>query len=228
MANVVIAGASRGIGLELAKQHAEAGDRVFAICRSPDKADTLGALAAASGGMVSVHAGDVADDASIRAGAASTGSDTIDIVYTVAGVIGTVEPELESADWAVFDEAINIMVKGPLRVLHAFLPRLGGGSKVINFSSQIAASTWPYGGYYAYAAAKAALNRMMRSVASDVKDRGIIIGLIHPGYVQTDMGGPNAEITPQESASGIRKVTTEWTLDQSGDFKKWNGENHAW
>jgi NAD(P)-dependent dehydrogenase (short-subunit alcohol dehydrogenase family) len=228
MANVVIAGASRGIGLELAKQHAEAGDRVFAICRSPDKADALGALAAASGGMVSVHAGDVADDASIRAGAASTGSDTIDIVYTVAGVIGTVEPELERADWAVFDEAINIMVKGPLRVLHAFLPRLGNGSKVINFSSQIAASTWPYGGYYAYAAAKAALNRMMRSVASDVKDRGIIIGLIHPGYVQTDMGGPNAEITPQESASGIRKVTTEWTLDQSGDFKKWNGENHAW
>jgi NAD(P)-dependent dehydrogenase (short-subunit alcohol dehydrogenase family) len=175
-----------------------------------------------------VHVGDVADDASIRAGAASTGSDTIDIVYTVAGVIGTVEPELERADWAVFDEAINIMVKGPLRVLHAFLPRLGNGSKVINFSSQIAASTWPYGGYYAYAAAKAALNRMMRSVASDVKDRGIIIGLIHPGYVQTDMGGPNAEITPQESASGIRKVTTEWTLDQSGDFKKWNGENHAW
>jgi NAD(P)-dependent dehydrogenase (short-subunit alcohol dehydrogenase family) len=228
MANVVIAGASRGIGLELAKQHAEAGDRVFAICRSPDKADALNTLAAASGGMVSVHVGDVADDASIRAGAASTGSDTIDIVYTVAGVIGTVEPELERADWAVFDEAINIMVKGPLRVLHAFLPRLGNGSKVINFSSQIAASTWPYGGYYAYAAAKAALNRMMRSVASDVKDRGIIIGLIHPGYVQTDMGGPNAEITPQESASGIRKVTTEWTLDQSGDFKKWNGENHAW
>jgi NAD(P)-dependent dehydrogenase (short-subunit alcohol dehydrogenase family) len=228
MANVVIAGASRGIGLELAKQHAEAGDRVFAICRSPDKADALNTLAAASGGRVSVHAGDVADDASIRAGAASTGSDPIDIVYTVAGVTGTVEPELESADWAVFDEVINIMVKGPLRVLHAFLPRLGDGSKVINFSSQIAASTWPYGGYYAYAAAKAALNRMMRSVASDVKDRGIIIGLIHPGYVQTDMGGPNAEITPQESASGIRQVTAEWTLDQSGDFKKWNGENHAW
>jgi NAD(P)-dependent dehydrogenase (short-subunit alcohol dehydrogenase family) len=228
MANVVIAGASRGIGLELAKQHAEAGDRVFAICRSPGKADALNALAAASGGRVSVHAGDVADDASIRAGAASTGNDPIDIVYAVAGVTGTIDPELESADWAVFDEAMNIMVKGPLRVLQAFLPRLGEGSKVINFSSQLAASTWPYGGFYAYVAAKAALNRMMRSVATDVKDRGIIIGLIHPGYVQTDMGGPNAEITPSESASGIRNVTAQWTLDQSGDFKKWNGENHAW
>jgi NAD(P)-dependent dehydrogenase (short-subunit alcohol dehydrogenase family) len=228
MANVVIAGASRGIGFELAKQHAEAGDRVFALCRTPAKADALNALAASSGGKVSVHAGDVADDASIRAGAASTGSDPIDIVYTVAGVIGTMEPELESADWAVFDNAINIMVKGPLRTLQAFLPRLGAGSKVINFSSQLAASTWPYGGFYAYGAAKAALNRMMRSVAIDLKDRGVIVGLIHPGYVQTDMGGPNAEITPTESASGIRKVTAEWTLDETGDFKKWNGEAHAW
>jgi NAD(P)-dependent dehydrogenase (short-subunit alcohol dehydrogenase family) len=228
MANIVIAGASRGIGLELAKQHAAAGDRVFAICRSPAKADALNALVAGSGGKVSVHAGDVADDASIRAAAVSTGSEPIDILYTVAGVTGTIEPELVSADWDVFDEAINIMVKGPLRVLQAFLPRLGEGSKVINFSSQLAASTWPYGGFYVYGAAKAGLNRMMRSVAIDLKDRGIIIGLIHPGYVQTDMGGPNAEITPQESASGIRKVTAEWTHDQSGDFKKWNGENHAW
>jgi NAD(P)-dependent dehydrogenase (short-subunit alcohol dehydrogenase family) len=228
MANIVIAGASRGIGLELAKQHAEAGDRVFALCRTPAKADALNVLAASSGDKVSVHAGDVADDASIRAGAASTGSEPIDIVYTVAGVVGRMEPELESADWAVFDEAINIMVKGPLRVLQAFLPRLGAGSKVINFSSQLAASTWPYGGFYAYGAAKAALNRMMRSVAIDLKDRGVIVGLIHPGYVQTDMGGPNAEITPTESASGIRKVTAEWTLDETGDFKKWNGETHAW
>jgi NAD(P)-dependent dehydrogenase (short-subunit alcohol dehydrogenase family) len=120
------------------------------------------------------------------------------------------------------------MVKGPLRVLQAFLPRLSGGSKVINFSSQLAASTWPYGGFYGYGAAKAGLNRMMRSVAIDLKDRGIIIGIIHPGYVQTDMGGPAAEITPEASASGIRKVTADWTIERSGDFLKWNGETHAW
>ncbi len=75
MANVAIVGASRGIGLELAKQHAEAGDRVFALCRSPESADALNALAAASGGKLSVHAADVADDASMRAGAADTGSE---------------------------------------------------------------------------------------------------------------------------------------------------------
>jgi NAD(P)-dependent dehydrogenase (short-subunit alcohol dehydrogenase family) len=228
MTTVTIVGASRGIGFELAKQHSAAGDRVFALCRSPDKADQLNALATASGGIVSVHKADIADDASMRGGAASTGGEGIDLLYVVAGVTGTISPELETANWDVFDEAINIMVKGPLRALQAFLPQMSAGSKVINFSSQLAASTWPYGGFYAYGAAKAGLNRMMRSVAIDLKGRGIIVGLIHPGYVQTDMGGPNAEITPEESASGIRKVAAEWTLDQSGDFKKWTGEAHAW
>ncbi|MEL0250571.1 MAG: SDR family NAD(P)-dependent oxidoreductase, partial [Novosphingobium sp.] len=98
----------------------------------------------------------------------------------------------------------------------------------INISSQLGASTWPYGGFYAYAAAKAALNRLMRSVATDLEERGVIIGLVHPGWVQTDMGGAGADITPQESAEGIRSITAAWTLDRSGDFLKWNGETHAW
>ncbi|MEY2926182.1 MAG: hypothetical protein RL367_659 [Pseudomonadota bacterium] len=228
MANIVISGASRGIGLELAKQHAVAGDRVFALCRNPAAADKLNALAAGSAGKISVHQSDVISDASVRSGAAATGSEPVDIIYNVAGIVGTIEPELESANWDVFDEGINIMVKGPLRIVHAWLPRLAAGSKVINFSSQLAASTWPYGGFYGYVAAKAALNRMMRSVAIDLKDKGIIIGLIHPGYVQTDMGGPTADITPAQSAAGIRQITADWTLERSGDFLKWNGETHAW
>lgn len=228
MATIAIAGAARGIGFELARQHLAAGDRVYALARDPGAAGQLNTLAKGSGGQLTVHAMDVADDASVKAGAAATGSGPIDVLYNVAGIIGTVEPELESVDWDTWDTAFEIMVKGPLRVLQAFLPRLGAGSKVINFSSQLAASTWPYGGFYAYGAAKAAMGRMMRSVAADLKDRGVIVGIIHPGYVQTDMGGPDAEITPQESAGGIRKLATEWTLDRSGDFYKWNGEPHAW
>lgn len=228
MANIAITGAARGIGLELARQHVAAGDRVFALVRDPGKAPLLDALAARSAGQMSIHAMDVADGASVKAGAASTGSDPIDIVYNVAGVIGTMAPELEQADWAVFDAALDIMLKGPLRVLQAFLPRLAPGAKVINFSSQLAASTWPYGGFYAYGAAKAGMGRMMRSVAIDLKDRGVIIGIVHPGYVQTDMGGPGADITPQESASSVRKLAAEWTLDRSGDFTNWDGQPHAW
>jgi NAD(P)-dependent dehydrogenase (short-subunit alcohol dehydrogenase family) len=230
MANIAITGAGRGIGLELVAQYAANGDRVFALCRDPAGAAKLNALAAASGGKVTVHQMDVGSDDSVKAGAASTGTDKIDVLLNVAGVTGPTEPELElgSSDWTAWNDAINIMTMGPLRALQAFLPRMEAGAKVINFSSQLAASTWPYGGYYAYVAAKAGLNRVMRSVAIDLKDRGIIVGLVHPGWVQTDMGGAGADITTEESATGIRKVTAEWSLERSGDFLKWNGETHAW
>lgn len=228
MANVAITGAGRGIGLELVRQYAEAGDRIFALCRSPDKAPELHALADASGGKVSVHAMDVGDDASVKAAAAQTGDGSINILLNVAGVIGGEKQGLEDHAWDEWQDAFNVMIIGPLRVMQAFLPRLGAGAKVINITSQLGASTWPYGGHYAYGAAKAGLNRMMRSVALDVKDRGIVIGLVHPGWVKTDMGGSAADITSEESASGIRQITADWTLEHSGDFLKWNGETHAW
>ena len=233
MPTVAITGAARGIGFELAKQHLAAGDRVLALARDPANAAALNDLAAGSGGKLTVHAMDVADAASVKAGAATTGpgnSDDgpIDILYNVAGVSGHRAPELESLDEATWDAAFAIMVKGPLLVLQAFLPRLHSGAKVINVSSQIGASTWAHGGFYAYAAAKAALNRLMRSVATDLKPRGIVVGLVHPGYVQTDMGGANAEITPHASAEGLRSLAAGWTIAQTGEFFDWNGQPRAW
>lgn len=228
MAIVAITGAARGIALELVRQHCAQGDRVFAFARNPASADTLSALAAASGGRVSVHAMDVGQDASVASGVAETGDDPVDIVYNVAGLAGNIAPEFGDVDWALFDEVFNVHVKGSLRVLNAFLPRMQAGARVINFSSQLAASTWPYGGFHAYGASKAALGRLMRSIAVDLKERGIIIGIVHPGYVQTDMGGPQADITPQESATGVRTLAENWTLDRSGDFLRWNGEPHPW
>lgn len=227
MATVAITGAARGIGLELARQHVEAGDTVIALARSAR--DALADLAASSDGRLRIVAMDVADDASVRAAASASGDDAIDVLYNVAGVTGpSSEKELETADWQAWNDTFNVMVQGPLRVLQAFLPRLGEGARVINITSQLAASTWPYGGFYAYAASKAALNRLMRSVAIDLRPRGVIVGLVHPGWVQTDMGGAGADITPAESAAGIRKVAADWTLETSGDFLKWNGEPHAW
>lgn len=226
MATVAITGAGRGIGLELAAQHLAAGDRVLAMARTASPA--LEAMAASSGGLLTIHAVDVASDDSVRTGVAATGTDAVDVLYNVAGIGGGIAPELESSDWSVWNDVFAVMVQGPLRVMQAFLPRLGEGSKVINISSQVGASTWPMGGFYAYASSKAALNRLMRSVATDLKPRGVIVGLVHPGWVQTDMGGPHAEITTQESAAGIRQVTADWTLATSGDFVSWNGKPHAW
>jgi NAD(P)-dependent dehydrogenase (short-subunit alcohol dehydrogenase family) len=228
MANVAITGAGRGIALELVKQHLGKGDRVYGLVRDPARAEALGALGAGSDGRLTVHAMDVSSDKSVASGAASTGDDPIDLLYNVAGVVGETSAQLDAIDWKDFDATIEIMLKGPLRVLLAFLPRMGRGAKVMNFSSQLAASFWRYGGYYPYVAAKAGLNRVMRSVAIDLKDRGIIVGLIHPGYVQTDMGGPGADITPQQSASQIVGLAERWTIENSGEFYKWNGERHDW
>ena len=227
MANVVITGAGRGIGLELAKQYADAGDRVFAMVRNPDGAAALKELAGQHSN-VSVHRMDVGDDASVKTAAAETGAGKVDLLLNVAGVVGGEKQGLADQAWADWQDAFNVMTIGPLRVLQAFLPRMEKGAKVINITSQLAASTWPYGGYYAYGAAKAGLNRVMRSAAIDLKERGIVVGVVHPGWVQTDMGGPGAEITPQESAAGIRKAAAAWTIDRSGDFLKWNGETHPW
>lgn len=226
MATVAITGAARGIGLELAPQHVAAGDTVIALPRKASAA--LEDLAASSNGRLTIVACDVASDSSVRAAAAASGDAPIDVLYNVAGVTGPMGGELEGADWEAWNEAFAIMVQGPLRVLQAFLPRLGEGSKVMNITSQLGAMAWPMGGMYCYASAKAALNRLMRSVAIDLKPKGIVIGLIHPGWVQTDMGGPHAQITTEESASGIRKLGAEWTLEDTGAFRKWNGETHDW
>jgi len=228
MKNIAITGAARGLGLELARQHLAAGDRVFAFVRNPSRADQLNALAGGSAGMLSVHEMDVCDEASVRAGAASIGDLALDILYNNAGLEGPNLPELESSDWAAWNEVFATNVQGPLRVLQAFLPSLREGSKILSLSSSIASSTWPMGGHYAYGASKAALVRLMRGVAIDLKDRGIIVGTIHPGWVQTDMGGPDALLPVEESVKGCRDVAAKWTLEQSGDFIQWTGEPQPW
>jgi NAD(P)-dependent dehydrogenase (short-subunit alcohol dehydrogenase family) len=84
------------------------------------------------------------------------------------------------------------------------------------------------GGFYAYSSAKAGANKVMQAMALDLKPRGIAVALIHPGWVKTDMGGPGAQITPQESASGICTVIAAMSLENTGTFYKWNGDIHPW
>lgn len=229
MANIVIAGASRGIGFTLAKLYAEAGDRVFALCRTPETAEALKELAASSNGQVTVGQVDLGDGASIDRAAAALGDIPVDLLLNVGGIFhGETGPE--DRDFDHWREAFEVMCIGPFRMVQALLPHLERAKKgkALTVSSQLAASPWPYGGMYSYSAAKAALNRVMRALAIDVKERGIALGTVHPGYVQTDMGGPGADITPLESASGIRAVASNMTLENSGTFWKWNGEVHPW
>lgn len=228
MDTVVIVGANRGIGLALTTLYANAGDRVFGLCRDPGSAGELKKLAETSGGAVTVGAVDMADDTSVARAAEAIGDTPIDLLLNVGGIFrNAVSPE--DTDFADWRESFEVMTIGPFRMSVALLPNLERArGKILSLSSQAGASTWPMGGIYPYVAAKAALNRSMASLAIDLKDRGIAVGLVHPGYVLTDMGGPDAEITAQESATGIREVARNLNLENSGGFWNWNGEPHAW
>jgi NAD(P)-dependent dehydrogenase (short-subunit alcohol dehydrogenase family) len=229
MVNVLITGANRGIGLELATLYAEGGDTVFAFCRKPQAAEKLNELAARSGGRVSVLAMDVADENSIKAAAGVVRDRPIDILINNAGISGGKNQSLEHTDTADWIESFKVMTIGPFRVVQAFLKNLKAAKnpKIMTVTSQIGATTWPSGGYYSYGSAKAGVNRVMLGLARDLKG-DVIVNLIHPGWVKTDMGGPGADLTPQESAAGIRKVIASVSMADSGKFFKWNGETHPW
>ncbi len=234
MANIVITGANRGIGLALVKSYLVSGDRVYALCRNPGQAEQLARLADNSAGQLTLHPVDMADGASIDAVGQALGDTPVDVLLNVAGIIGGRTDSLANTSFSEDDfndwrNAFEVMTIGPFRLTQALLPNLlAAQGKVMTVSTQIAASTWSHGGMYAYGATKAAVNRLMLSLAIDLKPQGISVAMVHPGYVQTDMGGPNAEITPQESAAGIKAVVDKLTLETSGSFFKWNGELHPW
>ena len=230
MANVAITGAARGIGLELARQYIKNGDRVWAYCRDAAKADQLNALAKASGGLLIVHTMDVSDPKSIVAAARDLGNEPVDILINNAGILGGKNQGLDDMVFEDWIDAFNVMTIAPFRVVKTFLKNLQKASapKIMTVTSQLGASTWPYGGMYAYASAKAAVNKVMQILGLDLKDKNIIVGLVHPGWVKTDMGGPQADMTPEESAAGISKVIAAMTMADTGKFYKWNGEIHPW
>ena len=227
MPNVVITGANRGIGLALVRRYDEAGDTVWALCRSIAKADKLAAVAAASHGRVRIGAIDITDQASVDKAAKLTDA-PVDVLINNAGILGGADQALDTVNTDEWLNAFKVMAIGPFRVTRAFIPNLAKAKgKVIFMSSQVGASTWPHGGYYGYASAKAAGNRIAQILAIDLRDKGISIASVHPGYVKTDMGGAGADITPEESAAGIYALVSNLNLKSSGGFFKWNGEAHA-
>lgn len=229
MVDVLITGANRGIGLELVRQYAQNGHSIIASCRNPQSANDLNALARQSNGRVSVYRMDVADEESIRAAARAVGDRPIDILINNAGIRGGEKQDIGDVDTEGWIRAFKVMVIGPLRVLQAFLGNLqkADNPKVVTITSQMGATTWPTGGSYAYASTKAAVNRVMIAATHDLKGQ-VIVTLIHPGWVKTDMGGQNADLTAEESVTGIRKVIALMTSADTGKFYKWNGEIHPW
>ncbi len=173
---------------------------------------------------------DVADGQSIARGAAEVGDTPVDILINNAGILGGATQKLEEIDFDGWIDAFKMMTIGPFRVVQALLKNLRAApnAKIMTVTSQLAASTWPFGGTYAYSSAKAGVNKVMQTMALDLKGENIAVSMIHPGWVKTDMGGPGADITAEESASGIRNVIANLGAADTGKFFKWNGDIHPW
>ena len=231
MSTIMIVGATRGIGLELTKQYANEGNQVIACARDTANASLLNEVASGSEN-IKIEQLDIADAGSIESASSRIGEEAIDSVIIVAGWVGGM-PDNQTIDNIDIDEwhnTLNINTIGPLLVAKAFKSNLAasGNGNLMILSSQLAASTWPMGGMYIYSTTKAAVSKVGQILALDWAEDPIIVSLMHPGWVQTDMGGPTAEITAEESASGIRNVLSGLTKEDSGNFYKWNGDIHPW
>lgn len=218
--SVVVTGANRGIGLELAKKFKNEGFTVIGVCRHDSSelekvADQV------------VSAVDVTNESALQSLAAAIKVDQIDILINNAGLL--VKDELNSFSSEDLIQQFRVNAVGPLCVTQALLPLLKKGSKIAMITSRMGSvEDNTSGGYYGYRMSKSALNMAGKTLAEDLKPKGIAVALLHPGYVKTDMTGHTGDITPEDAASGIYERIDELDLDTSGGFWHSNGERLPW
>lgn len=224
MANILITGANRGIGLELAKLYSEQGHSITAVCRESN--DELEELAD------QVISGiDLTATKAIEAAAGITEQllmgESLDILINNAGIFGN--ETLNNLDVNEIRRQFEINALVPLQLTHALLPLMKNGSKVANITSRMGSiADNGSGQYYGYRASKAALNAFAKSLAIDLKPQGIAVAQIHPGFVQTRMVNFQGDITPAQAAEGIAARIEELSLSTSGGFWHSNGQPLPW
>jgi NAD(P)-dependent dehydrogenase (short-subunit alcohol dehydrogenase family) len=224
MPSIFITGANRGLGFEFARQHAVDGWEVVATCRRPEDVAQLTDLG------VEVVALDVTDFPAVSSLAARLGGRAFDVLLNNAGVYGE-HQEFGKLDPAEWERVLRVNVIGPLKVAEAFLPHLAAGDrKVMAFLTSRMGSIGDNnaGGSYIYRSSKAALNAAVKSLAIDLRPRGIAAVVLHPGWVRTDMGGAGAPLEPTESVAGLRRVISAVRLADSGSFLDYTGASLPW
>lgn len=227
---ILITGSNRGIGLELAKQYAESGWRVLACCRSPEKANELSALGDLHNNL-SIHRLDVTDSEQLLSLANEFKDQPIDILFNNAGIYGPNDTSFEKIDENGWLECLRINTISPMKVTQAFIENVAISKRklIATMSSKMGSmSDNGSGGSYIYRSSKAALNAVMKSASIDLRPRGIKVAILHPGWVLTDMGGPNAEISVKECVNSLRKNIDNVTLENSGQFFEIDGSLISW
>ncbi|MEX3010131.1 SDR family oxidoreductase [Hoeflea sp. TYP-13] len=226
MTTILITGVGRGLGHEIARQALGKGWNVIGSVRQEADANLLKDLA---GDRFKAVMFDVRDGAAINA-AASSIDEPIDILLNCSGIIGPKRQSALDMDFGGFADTLAINTVGPLRVTQAFLPHLkrSGHARIVTLSSFMGSMSYAKSDRIAYRASKAAVNKVMQGLATDLEPLGIAVATAHPGWVRTDMGGEHADISPQESAGGVLELCEKLDLASTGHFWNWDGEHLAW
>lgn len=234
MPTVLVTGSSRGLGLEFVRQYVADGWSVIATCRNPAKAPLLDKVAAASSGRVTIEAMDVNDFAAIDRAAAKYKGAAIDVLINNAGVArGDVERQrLGAMDYEGWMALLKTNTLAPVKVAEAFTAHVAASQqkKIAAVSSTVGSLTEMDYPVYPYATSKAALNKALKLMAAQLRDRGVIVLALCPGHAKTDMGNmaPGASVEVDQSVSGMRRIIDRATPATSGHFTRWNGETVAW
>lgn len=226
---VLVTGANRGIGLECVRQYLAEGSRVIACCRHPEQAQALQALAEAHPSTLELVALDLSQPEQLDGLKAYLGDQSIDLLISNAGVYGPKGLALGQIQADDFAPVMAVNVLAPLLLVQTLMGNLSRGAKVALLSSKMGSITDNgSGGSYLYRASKSALNAIGKSLSVDLADQGVSVALLHPGWVQTEMGGPNALISTQTSVLGIRRVLEQLDLSNSGRFLNYDGSEIPW
>ena len=217
---IVLTGANRGIGLELARQWQTRGETVIAVCRRPS--EELRAL-----GVRIIDGIDVSDDESLRRLRKELDGTRVDVLYNNAGILR--DEHLDAMDYDQIREQFEINTLGPLRVTTALLDRIAEGGRIGLMTSRMGSiADNDSGGRYGYRMSKAALNAAGKSLALDLQPRGIAVAILHPGYVRTEMTGHRGQITPAEAAERLIQRMDELGLENTGTFWHSDGTVLPW
>ena len=224
MTTIMITGASRGLGLEFARQFYNEEYRVIATCRNPKNANELHTI-----GDIDIHSLDVTDDKSVSNLADKLRGENIDILINNAGVIGQREG-FGRLDYDIWAETMDTNVFGPMRVAEAFRDNVMNSEKkqMIFITSRMGSITEAVPNAYVYRSSKAALNMAVKCLSVELEQQGLIAVLFHPGHVQTDMGGQAAPVTPQKSIEGMKNQIVALTHDDNGRFLSYDGHQIPW
>jgi NAD(P)-dependent dehydrogenase (short-subunit alcohol dehydrogenase family) len=231
MTTILITGANRGLGLEFVRQCNVAGWRVLACCRNPTHADALKAIAADSDERVSLHRLDVGDLAQIQNLARDLRDEPIDVLLNNAGIYGPQNARFGQTDYRAWADVLAVNVMAPMKTAECFIDNVLRSKRklIIGMSSLMGSiGETDQGEHYLYRSSKAALNMVIKTLSIDLRKRGVTAVVLHPGWVQTDMGGPNAPLKAPESIRGMLKVINGLTIKDSGKFLSYDGSEVPW